>query len=115
MTFTLSSPVTGFGGRINWFGDDVPVTIAAYDAADNLLETYALADSSGNLVAPDTFYGIYRPEGDISKFVMTAGYIGIADIQVGGVIPEPATWALLVSGFGLVGHAARRRRTAITA
>ncbi len=31
----------------------------------------------------------------------------------GGVIPEPATWAMLIAGFGLVGAAARRRRPAI--
>jgi uncharacterized repeat protein (TIGR03803 family) len=28
----------------------------------------------------------------------------------GGVIPEPATWAMLIAGFGLVGGAMRRRR-----
>jgi hypothetical protein len=43
---------------------------------------------------------------------------GIDDINFGtrSVIPEPATWALLISGFGLVGAAARRRRgQAVTA
>ena len=34
--------------------------------------------------------------------------IGIAD--VGGGVPEPATWALMISGFGLAGAALRRRR-----
>ncbi|MGQ5702152.1 PEPxxWA-CTERM sorting domain-containing protein [Sandaracinobacteroides sp. A072] len=29
----------------------------------------------------------------------------------GGAVPEPATWAMLIAGFGLVGFAARRRRT----
>ncbi len=28
----------------------------------------------------------------------------------GGVVPEPATWAMLIAGFGMVGLAARRRR-----
>jgi hypothetical protein len=30
-------------------------------------------------------------------------------------VPEPATWAMLITGFGLVGSAMRRRRTAVTA
>ncbi|MFQ3664785.1 MAG: PEPxxWA-CTERM sorting domain-containing protein [Sphingomonadaceae bacterium] len=32
-----------------------------------------------------------------------------------GVIPEPGTWAMMIAGFGLVGNALRRRRTAATA
>jgi len=41
-----------------------------------------------------------------------------AGFSLGGAsaaIPEPASWALMVVGFGLVGAAARRRTTAITA
>lgn len=30
-----------------------------------------------------------------------------------GTVPEPATWALLIAGFGVTGAAMRRRRTAI--
>nr|WP_310522207.1 choice-of-anchor C family protein [Polymorphobacter sp.] len=33
----------------------------------------------------------------------------------GGNVPEPATWAMLIAGFGLVGVAARRRRGAVAA
>jgi hypothetical protein len=34
--------------------------------------------------------------------------IGIADVA--GGVPEPATWAMMILGFGLVGATARRRR-----
>ena len=33
----------------------------------------------------------------------------------GGVIPEPAAWAMLIAGFGLVGATLRRRRVALAA
>jgi hypothetical protein len=34
----------------------------------------------------------------------------VEDISNPGVVPEPATWAMLIVGFGAVGFAARRRR-----
>lgn len=36
-------------------------------------------------------------------------------VNVTGAVPEPASWALLIVGFGMVGFAARRRRTAVAA
>jgi hypothetical protein len=40
----------------------------------------------------------------------------IATEGFGAAVPEPATWAMLIAGFGLVGAAARRRRpTAVSA
>lgn len=33
----------------------------------------------------------------------------------GGAVPEPASWALMISGFGLTGAALRRRRAAVAA
>jgi hypothetical protein len=41
------------------------------------------------------------------------GYEGIVTAASGGV-PEPASWAMLIAGFGLVG-AMQRRRTAVVA
>ena len=32
-----------------------------------------------------------------------------------GAVPEPASWAMLIAGFGLTGAAMRRRRTAVAA
>jgi len=34
----------------------------------------------------------------------------IGEVAFNGAIPEPATWAMMIAGFGLVGFAARRRR-----
>jgi hypothetical protein len=32
-----------------------------------------------------------------------------------GEVPEPASWAMLIAGFGLVGASQRRRRTSVAA
>ena len=48
--------------------------------------------------------GIYATNGQTQGFGATQGF------TTGGV-PEPATWALMLSGFGLAGAALRRGRT----
>jgi hypothetical protein len=35
-----------------------------------------------------------------------------ATVAIGGAVPEPANWALIIGGFGLIGAASRRRRIA---
>lgn len=41
-----------------------------------------------------------------SSFIAIDALVGVGDAY----IPEPASWALLITGFGLVGVAARRRK-----
>jgi hypothetical protein len=31
-------------------------------------------------------------------------------VRIAGAVPEPATWAMLIAGFGMVGFSVRRRR-----
>jgi hypothetical protein len=53
----------------------------------------------------------------------TTGTFGVIDgstfsglaFEPSGAVPEPATWGLMVLGFGMVGFAARRRVAAVTA
>lgn len=36
-------------------------------------------------------------------------------LEIGAPVPEPATWAMMIFGFGLVGGAMRRNRKSLTA
>jgi hypothetical protein len=40
-----------------------------------------------------------------------SGQAFLAAVTTAGAVPEPASWAMLIAGFGLVGMAARRRAT----
>jgi len=53
--------------------------------------------------------------GTAHSFVIASGQgaFGIDDINLNGAVPEPASWALMLGGFGLAGAAMRRRRTAV--
>lgn len=35
------------------------------------------------------------------------------DLSIDGAVPEPATWALMILGFGAVGYAMRRRKAVV--
>ena len=61
-----------------------------------------------------TFSGGYRIN-NILGLNNDASYEKLVFTNVGGSVPEPASWAMLIAGFGLVGAAARRRRAAVAA
>ncbi len=57
---------------------------------------------------------------EVLKFVANGGPAGLPPFALlDGVslnaVPEPATWALMLAGFGLVGVAVRRRQTTVAA
>ncbi len=73
-------------------------------------------DISGQISLGDTSIKVdtLNPSTDDNIFLATFLVSGEGVIITPGV-PEPATWAMLISGFGMVGFAARRRRVAAQA
>ncbi len=52
-------------------------------------------------VSDDSFYGDNR------------GGISLSLTQVSAAVPEPASWALFIGGFGMIGAAMRHRKTSV--
>jgi hypothetical protein len=68
---------------------------------DGAYSAYAFADPIISFVGPHDGYSLAFSPG-----------IGNGG---GGGVPEPATWAMMLTGFGLAGMALRRRRLVVTA
>lgn len=68
----------------------------------------------GNQISAGEAHGIIRFDGPVSSLTLRSSsgefWSGLT-FGTSGVVPEPASWALMIAGFGLVGAAARRRRT----
>ncbi len=80
-----------------------PTQIGAFNALNAVgAEVYSLGKSNDNLAGTLA---------DRSVFIF--GFKGVGGVVVPPGIPEPGTWAMLIAGFGMVGFAARRRRTMI--
>ncbi|WP_235902938.1 PEPxxWA-CTERM sorting domain-containing protein [Sandarakinorhabdus oryzae] len=62
--------------------------------------------------------GVFAPIfTDRFRFQATGGdlYYSLGQFQAIGTVPEPASWAMLIAGFSLVGAASRRRRVSVSA
>lgn len=63
-----------------------------------------------------TFYGFAYTSDNVLNSI---GFESVADAAItattaAGAVPEPATWAMMIGGFGMVGGAMRRRKVATT-
>ena len=124
----IQGAVANLGGT--WDGDWAALVAAGYGD----LTTLSGADMN-QLAFPTTLYGeqiigihfgnIADDAGNVSVFLLYnfgttgANYITLNDTQGfsnyaifpgGGGVPEPATWAMMLLGVGMIGSSVRRRR-----
>ena len=79
---------------------DFPQTFNVYEGGFSIVDIY------GSIVG-DPFV-------DLNGIAVTPGFEGTGFVGNGvGAVPEPATWALMIGGFGAAGTSLRRRRIGV--
>ncbi len=86
------------------FGQDITLDGALMHTLYLANDNDFLPDYAGPNSNPNQFYVFAFGDGDLPGFVA----------QQFGAVPEPATWAAMVVGFGLLGIVLRRRSTSIS-
>jgi hypothetical protein len=96
------------------FGDGGSLQFKAFNGVDEVFSTTLFG---GGVNTSFAYFGL-DGVGDITSIRLSSttgrDFASIAEISSGvgnGAVPEPATWAMMILGFGLVGAAARRRST----
>jgi hypothetical protein len=123
ITINFATPVFGAGAQIqsNFFGE----FIARVTASDGV-NSYSFAspgDSNGSSDGSAIFIGVLSSTQTLTSLTFTLDSaasnpndFAINAVQLNtAVVPEPASWALMIVGFGLVGVSVRRRKAAIAA
>ncbi len=133
ITFAARIFSTGVGGQLTARGDELVLKVS-------LVDDYHNGSVDGQVAAGRQRFGDYssvtldpndpRNFWAIGEFAReynnaAGGHPGgtggsrwstwIAEINAGTAVPEPASWAMLIAGFGLVGATLRRRRMASVA
>lgn len=87
------------------FGSDPLIAIT-----DLVAGNYVLAVGSFDLTESEARSGIATTPDVASDYATDFSAFGTVTINGAGAVPEPATWAMMIGGFGMVGGAMRRRQ-----
>jgi len=115
VTITFNGAVlpTAFG--VVWTDGSGDVTFSAKDGDGNVLGTIVRGGfpdgSISGTTAEDRFFGVQSAGGIKSIFVSEGGAIELDHFQYGAMpvaVPEPATWAFVLTGIGMMASRSRR-------
>ena len=96
-TFTTTTSACSGGG---------PLTLAAGQTVLVVAGFQLLTNRGGSIDALDTFSTNFTPDAGVNVADLTSGRSILG-------VPEPATWAMMLTGFFGLGSALRRRRAAL--
>ena len=105
--FTFTSSFGNFAGTVQSAGQQGPSTNRTVEAY--VLGTFTPAGSLASFTSGPASATFSFTQTGIGAAV--SGSFSFASPPAG--IPEPATWGMLITGFGLVGFAARRRKAGV--
>jgi hypothetical protein len=115
---------SGFAASLTSFYLDVagytPTTLSFFDKDNALIQAFNVTLTFGAEQNPGTYarYGVTSNNG-IGRFHFSSDSTGntsidnLEAITGGAVVPEPATWAMMIIGFGAAGSMIRRRKPAV--
>ena len=121
---TIKSTLDYNGATVGYYRVDIlnAGADAFSTAAGDIAQSIIVATGSNgvnpygaNTVALNLAAGTYQlrfAEADNSGF-FNLGVDNVSINAVGGAVPEPATWAMMIAGFGIVGASMRRRKVAV--
>lgn len=100
---TLTASFTP-GGDFDWAINFYALSDYSLSEADPSQEAYSVFDFSHTIVA--SYQG---PQGS-TTYSASGAFPGTQSLGPISAVPEPATWAIMITGFGLAGVALRRRK-----
>ena len=119
---------TGFSFFYSSFQDAYVTVYSGLNATGSVLATLSLStnfnaggcvgDPNGGACHWDPIGVTFAGTAHSVDFGGVANQAGFDNVTLGSAtpgVPEPAAWALMIAGFGMVGTAARRRRVAVAA
>ena len=110
--FSFSSPTSAFA--FNWGAADYEWTMEVFSGASTLA-SYTINPTYGS--NSKEYLGFSGSNITSVRLTASSGdWVFIDNLtSAGGAVPEPASWAMLIAGFGIVGASMRRRRAHVVA